>query len=55
MLSLVGVHASCVRLEKGGSMFVMKVAWLRQCVYELKQENEQLKTELAAIKAKLGM
>jgi hypothetical protein len=30
-------------------------ACLRQCVYELKQENEQLKTELAAIKAKLSM
>ncbi len=33
----------------------MKVAWLRQCVFELKQENGQLKSELAAIKAKLGM
>ena len=33
----------------------MKVVWLRQCVYELKQENEGLKAELAAIKAKLGM
>ena len=33
----------------------MQVAWLRQCVYELKQENDQLKAELAAIKAKLGM
>ena len=33
----------------------MQVAWLRQCVYELKQENQTLKTELAAIKAKLGM
>jgi ribosomal protein L29 len=33
----------------------MKVTWLRQCVYELKQENEELKAELAAIRAKLGM
>jgi len=33
----------------------MEVAWLRQCVYELKQENGQLKADLAAIKAKLGM
>lgn len=33
----------------------MQVAWLRQCAYELKQENEMLKAELAAIKAKLGM
>jgi hypothetical protein len=33
----------------------MKVAWLTQCVYELNQENEQLKAELSAIKAKLGM
>jgi hypothetical protein len=33
----------------------MQVAWLRQCAYELKQENEQLKAELAAIKTKLGM
>jgi hypothetical protein len=31
------------------------MAWLTQCVYELKQENETLKAELAAIKAKLGM
>jgi len=33
----------------------MQVAWLRQCAYELKQENEMLKAELAKIKAKLGM
>ncbi|MCX5638373.1 MAG: hypothetical protein NTX52_11885 [Planctomycetota bacterium] len=33
----------------------MSVAWLRQCVYELKQENEQLKAELADIRAKLGV
>ena len=38
-----------------GSSFSAKMAWLTQCVYELKQENEQLKAELAAIKAKLGM
>ncbi len=37
------------------SSMSMKVAWLRQCVYELKQENEMLKGELAQIKAKLGM
>jgi hypothetical protein len=29
----------------------MKVAWLRQCVFELKQENEMLKAELAQLKA----
>lgn len=33
----------------------MKVAWLRQCVFELKQENESLKAELAAIKHHVGM
>jgi hypothetical protein len=38
-----------------GTDLGMQVAWLRQCVYELKQENETLKAELAAIKAKLGM
>ena len=38
-----------------GTNLSMKVAWLRQCVYELKQENGQLKAELGAIKAKLGM
>ena len=38
-----------------GSSFSAKMAWLTQCVYELKQENQTLKAELAAIKAKLGM
>ena len=37
------------------SSLSMKVAWLRQCVSELKQENETLKTEIGAMKAKLGM
>jgi hypothetical protein len=41
--------------EELHSSMSMKVAWLRQCVYELKQENDILKTELAQIKAKLGM
>jgi len=27
----------------------MKVAWLRQCVFELKQENESLKARLQAL------
>jgi hypothetical protein len=38
-----------------GSSSSAKMAWLTQCVYELKQENEGLKADLAAIKAKLGM
>jgi len=33
----------------------MKVAWLRQCVFELKQENEMLKAELAKLKAAIGV
>ncbi len=33
----------------------MKVAWLRQCVFELKQENEMLKAELAKLKAAVGI
>lgn len=37
------------------SSLSMKVAWLRQCVSELKQENETLKTEIGAMKAKFGM
>ena len=37
------------------SSLSMKVAWLRQCVFEMKQENETLKTEIGAMKAKLGM
>ncbi len=37
------------------SSLSMKVAWLRQCVYELKQENNSLKAELASIKQRLEM
>jgi len=33
----------------------MLVAWLRQSVYELRQENVTLKAELAAIKEHVGM
>ena len=33
----------------------MKVAWLRQCVYELKQENQVLKGEMAQLKAAVGI
>jgi len=37
------------------SSLSMKTAWLRQCVFELKQENESLRAELAAIKQHVGM
>ncbi|MCK4294025.1 MAG: hypothetical protein KAY65_12570 [Planctomycetes bacterium] len=37
------------------SSLSMKVAWLRQCVFELTQENDTLKAELAAIKQQVGM
>ncbi|MCK4293109.1 MAG: hypothetical protein KAY65_07915 [Planctomycetes bacterium] len=37
------------------SSLSMKVAWLRQCVFELRQENATLKGELAAIKKHVGM
>ena len=37
------------------SSLSMKVAWLRQCVFELTQQNETLKAELAAIKEHVGM
>ena len=33
----------------------MKVAWLRQCVYELKQENQTLKDEIAQLKVAVGI
>jgi hypothetical protein len=33
----------------------MKVAWLRQCVYELKQENQTLKDEIAKLKSVVGI
>ncbi len=32
----------------------VKIEWLRQCVYELKQENEALKVRLAALEAAVG-
>ena len=38
-----------------GSHLEMKVAWLRQCVFELKQENEILKAELTKLKAAVGV
>ena len=41
--------------QEPGTSLSMQVAWLRQCAFELKQENEQLKADLAAIKAKLGI
>ena len=41
--------------EEWTSDLGMKVAWLRQCVFELKQENEMLKVELAKVKARLGV
>jgi len=40
--------------ELGGDLGMM-VAWLRQCVYELKQENQALKDEIVRIKATLGI
>jgi len=33
----------------------MKVAWLRQCVFELKQENQTLKYEIAKLKNAVGI
>jgi hypothetical protein len=33
----------------------LKIAWLRQCVFELKQENEMLKAELGRVKQAVGM
>jgi len=33
----------------------MKLAWLRQCVFELKQENQTLKDEIAQIKTAVGI
>ncbi|MCK4291712.1 MAG: hypothetical protein KAY65_00840 [Planctomycetes bacterium] len=41
--------------EELRSNLSMKVAWLRQCVFELTQENETLKGQLAAIKEHVGM
>jgi len=33
----------------------MKIAWLRQCVFELKQENQTLKDEIAQLKDAVGI
>jgi len=33
----------------------MKVAWLRQCVFELKQENQALKDDIAKLKDAVGI
>ena len=33
----------------------MKVAWLRQCVFEFKQENQMLKDEIARLKEAVGI
>jgi len=33
----------------------MKVAWLRQCVFELRQENQMFKAELAKLKEAVGV
>lgn len=33
----------------------MKVAWLRQCVFELKQENQTLKDEITQLKVAVGI
>lgn len=33
----------------------MKVAWLRQCVFELKQENQTLKDDIAKLKDAVGI
>ena len=41
--------------EELGSDLGMKVAWLRQCVFELKQQNEMLKAELSKLKAAIGV
>jgi len=41
--------------EELGSSLSAKVAWLAQCVFELKQENEMLKAELAKLKAAVGI
>lgn len=38
-----------------GTSLGAEVVWLRQCVYELKQETETLKSVLAAIKEHVGM
>jgi len=38
-----------------GTSLGMQAAWLRQCVFELKQENQMLKAELAELKAAVGI
>ena len=40
--------------EERGSLG-MKVAWLRQCVFELKKENEMLKAELTKVRTAVGV
>jgi len=52
--TIVKVRKYAVKQEVRGSLG-MKVAWLRQCTYELKQENDALKAEIAAIKQAIGM
>jgi hypothetical protein len=41
--------------EELGSSLSAKAAWLAQCIFELKQENEMLKAELAKLKAAVGV
>lgn len=41
--------------EELGSSLSAKLAWLAQCVFELKQENQVLKEELARLKAAVGV
>jgi len=33
----------------------MKISWLTQCVFELRQENQMLKAELAKLKEAVGV
>jgi len=40
--------------EEVRSSLGMKVAWLRQCIYESKQENEALRQEIDGLKARLA-
>jgi hypothetical protein len=38
-----------------GSSVTMKLSWLTQCVFELKQENQVLKDEIAKLKTAVGI
>jgi len=38
-----------------GSSVTMKLSWLTQCVFELKQENQMLKDEIARLKEAVGI